>query len=101
MQTVNEICYLVVSVLYFCFTDFNKDPLIKLYCGWVLILVVIANLIWPNLTVMLRGIWPEVKAYFSSKGDILSLLKRKGGMSFMKKGRGRLTKSYGKKLNKM
>ena len=59
MQILNEVCYLCVSVLYFCFTDFNPDPEIKIHCGWVVILIVISNLIWPNLTFMLRGVSPD------------------------------------------
>jgi uncharacterized protein YbjQ (UPF0145 family) len=74
MQALNEINFLTVSVLYFCFTDFNPDPLVKVYCGWVLILVVISNLIYPNFTSMVR----DTGASISKKKEFISNKKKKG-----------------------
>jgi len=74
MQVLNETCFLMVSELYFCFTDFNPDPRVKVYCGWVLILMVILNLIYPNFTHMSSGIWPDIRNIFSKK-----TLKRRRG----------------------
>jgi hypothetical protein len=60
IQILNETCFLMVSILYFCFTDFNPDPLVKVYCGWVLILIVIVNLIYPNFWTMINDIGPSI-----------------------------------------
>jgi hypothetical protein len=60
MQVFNEICYYVVSMLYLCFTDVIKDPLFKVYIGWVVILIVISNLIYPNFLYMVGGISPDL-----------------------------------------
>ena len=64
MQLLNELCYYVVSVLYLCFTDFNPNPEVKIYCGWFVVVVMLGNLIWPNFTMMWRGIWPDIKGIF-------------------------------------
>jgi hypothetical protein len=60
MQVLNELTYYIVSMLYLCFTDFIKNPLLKVYVGWVVILVVISNLIYPNFSHMMRGISPDI-----------------------------------------
>lgn len=53
VQLLNEFCYYMVSLLYVCFTDFNDNPEIKIYVGWVVVLVAVCNLVWPNLITML------------------------------------------------
>jgi hypothetical protein len=53
IQLFNEVTYYVVSLLYLTFTDFNPNAEIKLYTGWLVVLVAILNLLYPNLTTML------------------------------------------------
>jgi hypothetical protein len=77
MQALNETTFLMVSICYFCFTDFNPDPLIKVYCGWFLIIIVIANLIWPNFTYMIKGIGPDI-INSCKKTKVISLRKKRG-----------------------
>lgn len=50
-----------MSLVYITFTDFNPDAYAKVLMGWVLIVIVIANLIWPNGTTMVAGIWPDIR----------------------------------------
>ena len=52
INILNEFCYYMISLCYFCFTDFNPNPAVKVYCGWFVILVGIGNLIWPNGYIM-------------------------------------------------
>lgn len=51
----------MVSVLYLCFTDFNPEPQVKIWCGWFLVLVAIGNLVWPNGTMMVQGLYPDIR----------------------------------------
>jgi hypothetical protein len=67
INLVNEICFYSVSLLYFCFTDFNPEPEVKVNCGWFVMIILIANLIWPNAYTMATGIWPEIKAKCARK----------------------------------
>ena len=67
MQVLNEWTYLMVSTLYYCFTDFNPSPLAKIQCGWVVILVVLINLLWPNLSTMMRGLREEIILNYRTK----------------------------------
>ena len=57
---MNELTYYVVSVLYLCFTNFNPNPEVKVYCGWFVVLVALANLVWPNGKIMVDELWPEI-----------------------------------------
>ena len=57
----------MVSLLYFCFTDFNTNPEIKVTCGWVVLVILLSNLIYPNGYVMVTGMWPEIKQKFTFK----------------------------------
>lgn len=61
MQILNEVCMYIVSLIYLTFTDFNPDPSAKVFMGWILLVVVIANLIWPNGSTMVAGIWPDIR----------------------------------------
>ena len=62
LAILNEFNYYVVSLLYFCFTDFNPNPEVKNVCGWVVVLVAIANLLYPNLYLMVEGLIPELRS---------------------------------------
>jgi hypothetical protein len=64
MQVLNEICFYLVSFMYICFTDINPNAENKLIIGWFIIFLVLANLIWPNGSTMVKGIWPDIKALF-------------------------------------
>lgn len=70
MQLLNEITYYVVSCLYICFTDFNPNPVIKVNCGWIVILIAILNLICPNFTYLLSGIWPDIIGALTCKKPV-------------------------------
>lgn len=48
LQLINEISFVLISLIYICFTDFNPNPEIKVNCGWLIIVICILNLIWPN-----------------------------------------------------
>ena len=102
---MNEVCFLCVSVLYFCFTDFNPDPQMKVYCGWVLILVVISNLIWPNLTFMLRGVSPDMMKLWKKSKKIITPKRstkalEKARQQFIKKNKMKLKEEFKPKNNK-
>ena len=51
----------MVSVLYLCFTDFNPNPEVKIYCGWFMVLICLGNLVWPNGTMMFGAVIPEIR----------------------------------------
>lgn len=57
----NEFFMYMVSLLYITFTDFNPDAYAKVLMGWLVILLVISNLIFPNGYIMVRGLWPDIK----------------------------------------
>ena len=57
----NEICFYIVSFLYICFTDINPDANSKLLIGWLVLILIIGNLIYPNGIIMVSSIWPEIK----------------------------------------
>lgn len=57
----NEFCYYISSVLYLTFTDYNPDAFAKVFMGWILIVVVLGNLCFPNGYYMIRGMWPDIK----------------------------------------
>lgn len=80
MQLLNEVTYYLVSTLYLCFTDFNPHPAIKVNCGWVVVLLVILNLIWPNFTYMFTGIWPDIVKAISSKRKTVITRRLKRGL---------------------
>lgn len=61
MEILNEITFYMVSLIYLTFTDFNPDAFAKVLMGWILITLVIANLIWPNGSTMVAGIWPDIR----------------------------------------
>ena len=52
VNLLNEYCYYMISMCYFIFTDYNPNPVVKVYCGWFVVLVGILNLIWPNGYIM-------------------------------------------------
>ena len=60
MQLLKEINYYLVSIFYLSFTDFNPNAEAKLLIGWVIVLLCITNLVWPNGYVMFRDIIPEL-----------------------------------------
>lgn len=106
MQIINEICFLSVSVLYFSFTDFNPDPQIKVNCGWVMLLIVISNLIWPNLTFMLRGVFPDIiKACKKKKVKVTpkqsTMAFEKARLQFIKKNKMKLKMEFQPKEEKI
>ena len=67
INLLNEWCYYMVSVCYFCFTDFNPNPEVKVYCGWYIVVVAISNLLCPNCYVMVQKLWPEIKESWAKK----------------------------------
>lgn len=61
INLLNEATYYVVSCFFLSFTNFNPDVDAKLMMGWIVVAICIMNLIWPNGTVMVRAIWPDIK----------------------------------------
>ena len=49
------------------FTNFNPDADAKLLMGWIVVVICVCNLIWPNGYMMVRGIWPDIKAACSKE----------------------------------
>jgi hypothetical protein len=66
-QVLNEYCFYIVSLLYLCFTDLNPNAANKVFVGWLVIVICICNLIWPNGYIMVSGIWPDIKGICSKK----------------------------------
>jgi hypothetical protein len=58
---------LLTSFHLISFTDYNPNVDAKLLAGWSMIFFSIANLVWPNLVILVRGMWPEVKEAFAKK----------------------------------
>jgi hypothetical protein len=69
LQVINEISYLLTSFHLIVFTDYNPDVEAKLLAGWSMIFFSIANLVWPNLIILVRGMWPEIKEALASKKE--------------------------------
>lgn len=63
----NEFTYYIVSMIYLTFTDYNKDAMLKLIMGWVVIIIVIINLIYPNGYVMVSEMWPDIRSLCSKE----------------------------------
>jgi hypothetical protein len=61
LQVVNEITYVIISYTVIAFTDFQPEVTVKLSCGWFMILVSIFNLIYPNLYLLAKAMWPDIK----------------------------------------
>lgn len=58
---INEFCFYLTSVIYLTFTDINPDPRAKVLMGWILIVLVFGNLIFPNCCRWFFAIWPSIK----------------------------------------
>jgi len=61
LQVINEISYLITSFHLIAFTDYNSDVDMKILAGWSMIFFSIANLVWPNLVILVQGMYPEIK----------------------------------------
>ena len=61
MQMLNETCFLMVSNAYFLFTDIVSNPMIKINCAWMIIVIVLLNLVYPNGYYMISGISLDLK----------------------------------------
>lgn len=81
---LNELTYYAVSMMYMLFTDFNPNAQIKIYVGWLVVITAIGNLIWPNLTIMLRGIWPDIKSSMNKSEKLITRKQRRTTQAFEK-----------------
>lgn len=67
INMVNEFSFYLTSLIYITFTDFNPNAYAKVLMGWILIVILLVNLIFPNGYNMVKGIWPDIKALFEKE----------------------------------
>jgi hypothetical protein len=70
INLINEFCMYAVSLIYLTFTDFNPDAYAKVVMGWLVILLVISNLIFPNGYMMVRNSWPDIKGALCKQDEV-------------------------------
>ena len=65
----NEITYYIVACFFLCFTNYNPDAEVKVQLGWLVVLICISNLLYPNGYIMVKGIWPDIKKALTCKKE--------------------------------
>ena len=76
------------------FTNFNPDAESKLLMGWIIVVICVGNLIYPNGYNMVKGIWPDIKTACSRGEKIKKSSKR------LEEARNDLIKRYNLELKK-
>ena len=59
INIANESAYLLVSLHQICFTDFISSAKVKSMMGWSMVLVSIANMLFPNLYLVVKALWVD------------------------------------------
>ena len=60
LMVVNEFFFLAILYHLIVFTDYAQTAEIKFNAGWSMLLISMANFVWPNLTGMVQGLAPEI-----------------------------------------
>ena len=61
LESINELCYLLISYHQIGFTDVNPNVEIKILIAWSLIAMSVMNIIWPNLYLVVTSMYSDWK----------------------------------------
>jgi len=67
---INETFYVLVSYHQLAFTDYVSRPAAKNLMGWSMVMFSLVNLIYPNLWMVIKGIYVSYK---ESKAEKLAM----------------------------
>lgn len=61
LQLINEIVYVILAYHQLMFTDYVTEAETKSMVGWSWVMVALVNLVFPNLYLVIDGMWPDIK----------------------------------------